>query len=156
MISFPQTRNKSYNINPRNSTCHVCLFAIVIGRDISVLFGNCKIITPIKMTTTLNTWSGHTSCLMYTSIEIQGQLPHQRMELHFLIKSQKRIMIRIMMIGSKLPSVINVARRGTVFPTVQTQIQIKTMINKAPIRTRISHVKISQKRKSIRNMFNFY
>ena len=55
-------------------------------------------ITPRGMETTMKTWSMHTSFLINTSTIIQGELTHQRTELHFIRSSHKRTTIEKMLI----------------------------------------------------------
>ena len=64
-------------------------------------------------------------------------------------------MIKKLTIGKKKSSVINVARRATIGPTVQTQIGRNIMTKKSTTIARIRHVKNKPKqREIIINTFN--
>ena len=92
MISLTQTKNKFYNMKKINRTWCLHSFSIVTGRYMADLLRDWIMNTPRGMETTLKTCSMYISYLIYTSNVGQEQPHHQKMDLHFIIRGQKRTM----------------------------------------------------------------
>ena len=116
MISLNQRRNIFYHRQPKNITWNVHLFVTVTGIDMSGLLRNWKSTTPRVVANNLKTWSSHTSCLMNTITGSQEQLTHQQMELHFLSRSRKIIMTKMMTIGKRSAICNKCDKKGHIRP----------------------------------------